>query len=121
MYNKNWSTWHFDVDINESVDPLKWILKYGKGGSQESDLELYNQVLKGGGRVGRFGTSAPHQLLGCQMRKHPTAGASTIKHFTAIIYRFPFVPGKLFQLGPMFAGKARAYPSEAPFRCSTLG
>jgi hypothetical protein len=30
-------------------------------------------------------------------------------------------PGKPFQFSLMFAGKARAYPSEAPFRCSTLG
>jgi hypothetical protein len=28
---------------------------------------------------------------------------------------------KLFQPSLMFAGKARAYPREAPFRCSTLG
>jgi hypothetical protein len=32
-----------------------------------------------------------------------------------------FVPGKPFQPGLGFARKARAYPSEAPFRCSTLG
>ncbi len=31
------------------------------------------------------------------------------------------VHGKPFQPSLMFAGKARAYPSEAPFRCSTLG
>jgi hypothetical protein len=31
-----------------------------------------------------------------------------------------FVLGKSFQPGLMFAGKARAFPSEAPFRCSTL-
>jgi hypothetical protein len=31
------------------------------------------------------------------------------------------VLGKPFQPNLMFAGKARAYPSEAPFRCSTLG
>ncbi len=29
-------------------------------------------------------------------------------------------PGKPFQLSLMFAGNARAYPSEALFRCSTL-
>jgi hypothetical protein len=33
---------------------------------------------------------------------------------------FLFVPDKPFQPSLMFAGKARAYPSEAPFRCSTL-
>jgi hypothetical protein len=32
-----------------------------------------------------------------------------------------FVPGKLFQPSLMFVGKTGAYPSEAPFRCSTLG
>jgi hypothetical protein len=31
-----------------------------------------------------------------------------------------FVPGKPFQPSLMFAGKAGAYPSETPFRCSTL-
>jgi hypothetical protein len=32
-----------------------------------------------------------------------------------------FVSGKPFQPSLMFQGKAGAYPSEAPFRCSTLG
>jgi hypothetical protein len=32
-----------------------------------------------------------------------------------------FVPGNPFQYGLMFVGKAGANPSEAPFRCSTLG
>ena len=32
-----------------------------------------------------------------------------------------FVPGKPFQPSHMFAGKAGAYMSEAPFRCSMLG
>ncbi len=32
-----------------------------------------------------------------------------------------FAPGKLFQHSLMFAGKAGAYPSEEPFRYSTLG
>jgi hypothetical protein len=27
------------------------------------------------------------------------------------------VPGKLFQPSLIFAGKVRAYPSEAPFKC----
>jgi len=31
------------------------------------------------------------------------------------------VPGKPFQNSLMFAGKAGAYPSKAPFRPSTLG
>ncbi len=32
-----------------------------------------------------------------------------------------FLPGKPFQSSIMFAGKAGAYPSEAPFRYSNLG
>ncbi len=32
-----------------------------------------------------------------------------------------FVPDKLFQPSPMFEGMAKAYPSEATFRFSTLG
>jgi hypothetical protein len=32
-----------------------------------------------------------------------------------------FVPGRPFHPNIMFAGKARAYPSEAPFRTSILG
>jgi len=32
-----------------------------------------------------------------------------------------FVPGKHFQPSVIFASKARAYPSEALFRCTTLG
>ncbi len=32
-----------------------------------------------------------------------------------------FVPGKLLRSSLMFAGKAGAYQSEAPFGCSTLG
>ncbi len=32
-----------------------------------------------------------------------------------------FVPGRPFQTNLMFAIKARAYPSEAPFSCSILG
>ncbi len=32
-----------------------------------------------------------------------------------------FVLGKPLQSSLMFAGKAVAYPSEAPFRCYTLG
>jgi len=30
-------------------------------------------------------------------------------------------PGKPLQPSLMFVGKAGAYPSEAPFKCSTLG
>ena len=32
-----------------------------------------------------------------------------------------FVPSKPFQPSLIFVGKAGAYPSEQPFRCSTLG
>ncbi len=32
-----------------------------------------------------------------------------------------FVPGNPFQPSLMFVGKARAFPSEAPYRCYTLG
>ncbi len=45
--------------------------------------------------------------------------ANVIKLFTAVSY--VFVPGKPFKPSLMFAGKARAYLSEAPSRCSTLG
>ncbi len=53
-------------------------------------------------------------------------GAKVIKLFTAVSYKIlqyarALVPGKLFQPIVMFVGKAGAYPSEVPFRCSTLG
>ncbi len=38
--------WRFDVDINGSVDPWKRINKYDEGGSQDSSLEPYDQVVK---------------------------------------------------------------------------
>jgi hypothetical protein len=46
--------------------------------------------------------------------------ADVIKLFTGVSNTFPelakvFVPGKPFQTSLMFAGKFRAYPSEAPF------
>ncbi len=46
-------------------------------------------------------------------------GANPMTLFTPVIYRFSlqarvFVPGKTFQPSLMFAGKARAYPSDAP-------
>jgi hypothetical protein len=41
--------WHFAIDINESVNPLKWILKYERGGGQDSILEPYDQAVKVGG------------------------------------------------------------------------
>jgi hypothetical protein len=48
------------------------------------------------------------------------------KTFLSLIYKFSiearvFAPGKPFQPGLMFSGKAIAYPSEAPFRCNTKG
>ncbi len=59
-------------------------------------------------------------------KKYYNTGANVIKLFLSIIYGFlkyarVFVPGKLLQPSLMFAGKAGAYLSEAPFRCSTLG
>jgi hypothetical protein len=52
-------------------------------------------------------------------------GLNVKKRFTAVIYKFSllarvFVLGNPFQPSLMFAGKAGAYLSEAPFRCSTL-
>ncbi len=60
----------------------------------------------------------------CPWRAFP--GPHAIKLFTSVIYEFCnkpecLSPGKLFRLSLMFAGKLRAYPSEAPFKCSTLG
>ncbi len=48
------------------------------------------------------------------------------KLIMAVIYGFlyqarAFVPGKPLQPSLVFGGKAEAYPSEAPFRCSTVG
>jgi hypothetical protein len=31
------------------------------------------------------------------------------------------VPGRIFELGLMFAGKAGAYPCDVPLTCTTLG
>ncbi len=39
---------HFDVDINEFLDPGQWILKYKGGGSQDCNLDLCYQVVKVG-------------------------------------------------------------------------
>ncbi len=53
-------------------------------------------------------------------------GPNVIRLFMAVSYHFHnklehlFVPGKPFQTSLKFAGKVGAYPSEAPFRCSTL-
>ncbi len=52
-----------------------------------------------------------------------TAGYNVAKLFTSVIYKcskqaIVFVPGKPRM---MFVSKARAYPSEASFRCSTKG
>jgi hypothetical protein len=54
-----------------------------------------------------------------------TTRANVIRLFMAASYAFSklaraFVPGKPFQLILMFAVKAKAYPSEAPSRCSSL-
>ncbi len=55
----------------------------------------------------------------CQPETNP------IKLFKAVIYGSllqarVFAPAKPFQPSLMFAGETGAYPSEAPFRCSTL-
>ncbi len=52
--------------------------------------------------------------------------SNPLEPFKAVIYGFlqqarVFVPGRSLKSSLMFRGKARAYPSEAPFRCSTLG
>jgi hypothetical protein len=60
----------FDVDINESADPFKWILKYEEGGGQYNNLEPYDPLVKVG-RVGRFGATAPYHLPGCQVSINP--------------------------------------------------
>jgi hypothetical protein len=57
------------------------------------------------GKIGKSGTKKVYNI-----------GPCTTKLITAVIYRL-FVPSKPFQPSPMFAGKAGAYPSEAPFRC----
>ncbi len=63
--------WCFDVDINSSVDPTEWILKYYEGGNHDSSLaSLPSGQSKRG--VGRLGTSAPCQSWVCQMSKYPT-------------------------------------------------
>ncbi len=58
--------WHFNVDIDRSVDQRKWILKEDGEGSQDSNLTLWpsDQSERG---VGRFGASAPCQSQGCWM------------------------------------------------------
>jgi hypothetical protein len=53
-------------------------------------------------------------------------GANAIKLLWLSFMNFPnkleyLFPGKPLEPSLMFAGKAGAYPSEAPFRCSTIG
>jgi hypothetical protein len=40
--------WCFDVDISESLDPVSGTLNVKRGGSQDSNIELYDQVVKVG-------------------------------------------------------------------------
>jgi hypothetical protein len=55
-------------------------------------------------------------------QKSVIPGAIIIKLIAAVIYGAKmFVPGKPLQPLLGFVGKAGAYPSEEPFRCSTLG
>ncbi len=51
------------------------------------------------------------------------APGRTLKHYTILerLSRLLFALSKPFQPSLIFFGKARAYPSESPFRCSTLG
>jgi hypothetical protein len=48
MFKINWHQMGFDMDIGDSVNLLKWIVKYRGGGGQDSNLELYNQEVKVG-------------------------------------------------------------------------
>ncbi len=58
--------WRFDVDIDESVDPFHWILKYKKGGGQDSSLEPNVQVV----RVGEGWVNSEQVLLtNCSVAK----------------------------------------------------
>jgi hypothetical protein len=63
--------WCFDVEIDISgskkVNPK---IRWGRE-SQDSSLALKPSGPSKSG-VGRFGASAPRQLQGCQMSKHPT-------------------------------------------------
>jgi hypothetical protein len=59
-------------------------------------------------------------------KKFYNIGHSVVKKFYGRILQIfikvrVFVLHKPFQPSPMFASKAEAYPSEAPFSCSTLG
>jgi hypothetical protein len=71
-------------------------------------------------RIGGIKTSDGFRQTAPLQSSHGKPGACTINLFTAVIYGFSykasrvFVPGKPFQPGLMFPGKARAYPSEAP-------
>ncbi len=61
-----------DVDVNESVYHFPWILKYKRGGNQDSSFELSDPKVQKRGGVGRFGASALNWLQGCQMSKYST-------------------------------------------------
>ncbi len=51
----------------------------------------------------------------------PTGFIQPSLMFVGRIMNVHACPGKPFQASLVFADKARAYLSEAPFRCSTLG
>jgi hypothetical protein len=62
----------------------------------------------------------------CKISKCVSPVANVTKLFTVVSYAYAkkareFVPVKPFQPSLMFSGKAGAYLSEAPFRCSTQG
>jgi hypothetical protein len=44
--------------------------------------------------------------------------ANSLPYYTIVLV---FIPDNPFKPSLMFAGEARSYLSEAPFRCSTLG
>jgi hypothetical protein len=58
--------------------------------------------------------------IGCQ-RGGPVLKNFLRPKFTDFSNKLVFVPGKPFQPCLMFVGKAGAYPSETPFRGSTIG
>jgi hypothetical protein len=75
--------------------------------------------------------SSLHWLLQLDYTKHFSLkkivniypGPRIIKLIMSVIYKClgSVCPGKTFQHSLMFVSKARAYPNEALFRCSTLG
>ncbi len=63
----------------------------------------------------------PSSLLRKFVNRQPKIIKLFSLKFTIVRNKLVSVPGKLLQPSLMIASKARAYPSEAPLRCSTLG